>query len=380
MTTPTYGEQQGKAWPLLLIALAISGVLIYGLLPQSQEPAITSDPESLRAIGWGDDQRNLKEIYTGRGTTIAALGYRSLGDITGCAGSDAQAVQRRSIVFSAANTGIEGCTVSSQGLIAAQNQQDGACLNAIENAVSNWQKNWSDAAAGPYEFLDVGSDAHGQMDGIVDIRDKVLTIERLAGWPIGDPVPGFESSPTVWSGDDSGWRPADNVASCPVEWLQCFDEKEALYAGIPGLETLGGAEGQCIVELSPDRKNNLALYGVFDVMREIAPDAKFVIAAFRVNREDSMSRAADWLIANQKRFNIVAARTSNIMFLETRLLNAGIQNLCGGETWCDAAGHVPYTEPCVGDPYAGRAGLRTSIHRNTPRHLYSHRSAIRTDA
>ena len=364
MTTSNCHLQQGKTLPLILIIVAVASISLYWLLSPQDKATITSDPQSLNAIGWGDDERELKGKYTGRGTTIASLGFRVVGEITGCGWADDQALQRRGTVFANAATGIEGCTVSAADFQQAQKNGDTTCLDAIESAADKWQKNWSSSANQPYEFRDVGSDVHGLPDGRVDILDKVHTIERLAGWPVGDPVPGYEASPTVWAGDYNGWRPADYADSCPVEWVQCFDRKAPLYSDVPGLEALGAAEGQCIVEIAPDQKPNPDLYGGFDVMREVAPDVKFVIAAFRENREDSMSRSADWLIENQRRFNIVAARTSNIMLLETRLLSPGLQALCAGEAWCDQAGHVPYRESCAGNPYDGGKA-------------YAHRSVVK---
>jgi hypothetical protein len=344
--------------PALLAVGAVIAVAGYFGFEREQAGSgieVRSDPTALDLIGWGESQQQLRSLYTGAGTTIAALGYRDIGSITGCDGIDSEAVRRRAHTFATASIDGQQCEVTIDSLLRAEESDHTACLAAIETAVNAWELDWNPAEAGEavYEFQNVYSPAGKTGDVVVTLHDKVHTIERLAGWPIGDPVSGFENSRTVWNQDYAGWSPANDDASCPVVWAQCFDRKQPLYKGVPGLDTLGDAEGLCVIELSPDLRNGIARHAIFNIVHDVAPDTKVVVASFAKNREDSMSRAADWLIQNQSRFNIVAARTSNVVYLETSLLSTGLQELCGEADWCDEAAHVPYNNVCAGDPYAG---------------------------
>lgn len=330
----------------VVIGAAVATYLMLG------DQGISSDPESLAAIGWGKDQSELKQIYSGAGTSVASLGYRNLEKMNGCAGTDDAAAKRRRVRFNKPDTGVELCEVSIDRLKAAKRDNDADCLTAIESSVNGWQRDWHpNNAESAYVFHDVYP--ADTADGVIDIYDQVHTIEHLAGWPIGDAVAGFENSPTVWNQDYLGWSPKEIRDSCPVSWIQCFDRKTPVYKGVADLEALGSNEGLCIVELSPEFRLGMGLYGAIDIIRETAPDTEVVVASFTKNREDLMSRAADWLIDNQARFNIVAARTSNVIYLETALLKPGIQELCGEDEWCQRVSYAPYQTPCTGDPYAG---------------------------
>jgi hypothetical protein len=337
----------------VLIATGIAGSAAYYYF--TDEGPIESDTQSLDMLGWGDSESDLKARYTGAGTAVAELGYRDIGKVSGCNGADSEAIARRERKFSSPDIGIALCEVRVSSLREASGNDSPACMSAINTAVARWQSDWdatSDSEP-PYEFRDVYPAGNSGGDGVIDIYDQVHTIEQLAGWPIGDTVPGYENSPTVWNGDYLGWSPAANKDSCPIAWAQCFDQKAALYKGISGLEALGESEGQCIIALSPDLNYGSGLYAVIDLIQEIAPDTGVVVASFGKNREDSMSRAADWLIENQSRFNIVAARTSNVVLLETTLLKPGQKELCGTDGWCKRISYEPYQSACSGNPYEG---------------------------
>ncbi len=353
MTNKKNSTQFRRVIAVALLATVFGLVIM--LIANYQSMEIKSDSEALDLINWGENQADLRAKFTGTGTTIASLGYRNVGRVDGCDGADAKAIGRRAHIFAVPDTGIKQCKVTIASVLQAEATNDIACLDAVRSKVAAWKADWDpkNLAESAYEFQNVFSTEDEHPNASTNLYDEVWTIEQLAGWPIGDPVVGFENSPTVWNGDYLGWSPSANEATCPVSWLQCFDEKEPLYRGVVGLEALGNREGMCIVEPSPEKGSKTGSYALFTIMREIAPDVSFVITSFAKNREDSMSRAADWLIENQARFNIVAARTSNIVLLETELLNPGLQELCGDEAWCSRAGQVPYENECTGNPYEG---------------------------
>jgi hypothetical protein len=347
---------------IVIASAAVALVAVYKL-KFAHAPAVTSEQTALSMLDWGDSRAELKASYTGAGTSIAALGYRNINNTTGCEGTEAIAMKRRARRFNDTEIQIEQCTVTITSLNTAIDTGNTECLDAITEATNNWADNWDTSRNNEprYAFQDVYATGKGNTPKSADLHDQVKTIERLAGWPIGDPVAGYEQSPTVWDGDSAGWSPNSLAESCPIIWAQCFDTKPPLYSGIPGLETLAANEGQCVIELPPEVDNGIAKYALFDLMLEIAPDTRFIVAAFASNREDSMSRAADWLIENQQRFDIVAARTSNTVHLETRLLNAAQQSLCDKE-WCQELGNIPYKKECSGNPYDnGNAYAHKSI-------------------
>ncbi|MGI9309456.1 MAG: hypothetical protein ACR2P6_09350 [Gammaproteobacteria bacterium] len=356
--------------PILLVIAALFAAVIYVLVTYGPGEAVEqTDATALDFINWGESQRVLKDRYTGAGTAIGAMGYRDLDRITGCETASTTEARRRKAVFSSADSGVEQCAVTVARYAQAEAEGDKDCLDGIRAAVEVWESDWDASRLGEdtYEFQDVYAFDEVGVDWDVSIRDKIWTIQRLAGWPVGDPVPGFENTRTVWNKDYAGWDPSANQSSCPVRWLQCFDKKQALYKDVAGMEALGEQEGLCIVELHPDIQKGNGMYAHFDVIREVAPDVNVVIASYARNQEDSMSRAADWLIENQANFNIVAARTSNTVFLETGLLKPGLQTLCGDETWCRRAGHVPYEEVCRGNPDDGGWGFAYKSVANLPK-------------